>query len=175
MKNTQPIITFSASVPAKASHDAVYDVLSDLETHLTWAGEQAPNKKFRLLTMDAPGGRLGVGAQFSSTGANGSMTFQDRLTVVVADPGRAFGFDSDSKLLRKHGKTLLSRFAHRYSIRQDGTISYTCDVWPQNYTPYWLTPWFRPMTKLMINRSIRKNMQNLARMAEERDRSGASA
>ena len=45
-------------------------------------------------------------------------------------------------------------------------ISYTCEVRPQNYIPYWLTPLMRPMTRKMVPRSMTRHLRNLARMAE---------
>jgi hypothetical protein len=86
------------SVRSTASPEAVYDVLSDLRTHLAWAGEQAPDKAFRLLSMDAPSRPVTVGDQFSSSGANVNGTFHDRSTVVQAERGVRFGFDTESTL-----------------------------------------------------------------------------
>ena len=171
MKNydAQPIITLHASVPTAASPDDVYRVLSDLSTHQVWAGEQAPSKLFRLLTVEAPGGQATVGTTFSSTGANAmSSTFHDRSVVVVADQGSRFGFDTESTLQRKHRPPWHVRFAHRYSIEPSNggaRVSYSCEVRPRNYVPYWLQPWMRPATRAMVPRSIAKNMRNLARMA----------
>jgi hypothetical protein len=172
MNDGRPIITFHASVPTKASPEAVYDLLADVNTHLEWAGKQAPSKSFRLLTLDAPSEPATVGTRFSSTGANGTDprdTFHDRSVVVVAEPASRFGFDTESSLSRKRRPTWRSRFAHRYSIEPSGggaVIAYTCEVRPQNYIPYWLKPWFRPMTRVMVGRMMAKHMRNLARMAE---------
>jgi hypothetical protein len=170
MNQTPPIITFRASVPSTASRDAVYTVLADLSTHLVWAGERAPDKNFRLLTMDAASAPAMVGDRFSSTGANSfSMTFFDSSVVVEAEPGSRFGFDTESKLERKHRPALLARFAHRFTLAPAGegtTVAYTCDVRPVNYVPWWLKPVLRPMTRIMVQRATRKNMENLARMAE---------
>jgi hypothetical protein len=92
MTDTQPIITFHASVHSTASPDAIYDVLADPRAALEWGGRQAPKKDFRLLSMDAPPGPLTVGDMFSSTGANINGEFHDTSTVVEAEPGaRASG------------------------------------------------------------------------------------
>lgn len=174
---TNPIITFRVTVPTQASRDEIYTVLSDPNTHLVWAGEQAPMKSFRLLTMDADSGAAGVGTQFSSSGANdakGKSTFRDQSVVVNAEPGETFGFNTDSHLTRVHAKEWHCRFQHRYTIGEaDGrrTITYRCEVWPQNYKPYWVRPWFRPMTRAIVQRAHRKHMDNLVRLAESaRDR-----
>jgi len=173
MSQTAPILTFRVSIPSKASPEAIYDVLSDLRTHLEWAGERSPDKGFRLLTMDAPSRSATVGNQFSSSGANVNGTFHDRSTVVQAERGTRFGFDTESTLERKHGKTWHSRFGHRYTLERssDGAVvSYTCEVRPQNYVPYWLKPGMRAVTRVIVQRAMRRNMGNLAEMAESRPR-----
>jgi hypothetical protein len=169
MSQPAPILTFRVSVPSKASPEAVYDVLSDLRTHLDWAGERAPDKNFRLLTMDAPSSPVTVGDRFSSSGANVNGTFHDRSTVVHAERGTRFDFDTESTLERKHGKTWHARFGHRYALERSGAgavVSYTCEVRPQNYVPYWLQPGMRAATRVMVQRAMRKNLANLAQMAE---------
>jgi len=168
MSETAPIVTFHSSVRSPASPAAVYDLLSDPRTHLVWAGQEAPRKNFRLLTMDAAAGPLSAGDTFSSTGENGNGTFHDRSTVVESEPGVRFGFDTESTLVRKHAKTWHVRFAHRYALAStpEGTeISYTCEVRPQNYVPWWLRPAIRGMTGRMVPRMMRAHLQNLANMA----------
>jgi hypothetical protein len=118
--------------------------------------------------MDAASRSAMVGDRFSSTGANGKMTFHDRSVVVEAVPGSRFGFDTESTLERLHAKKWHARFSHRYTIdpAPDGTvISYTARVWPENYVPYWLKPGMRSMTRFMVQRMMRKNLENLAAMA----------
>jgi hypothetical protein len=168
MNATKPILTFRVSIRSEAPPDAVYDILSDPTSHLVWAGEEAPREDFRLLSMDAAPRSATVGDRFSSTGANSNGTFHDGSDVVEAARGSAFGFDTGSTLERKHGKTWHARFTHRYSIEPsaDGTlISYTCEVWPQNYVPWWLKPGLRSMTLFMVQRMMRRNLGNLAAMA----------
>lgn len=162
------ILTFHVSVPSVASPEAVYDVLSDPRTHLTWAGEQSPRKGFRLLTMDAVPRPAVVGDRFSSSGANVNGTFHDTSVVVEADRGERFGFDTESTLDRKHGERLHVLFAHRYELRAAGgtLISYSCETRPQNYVPYWLKPGMRRMTRMNVEHMMRANMRNLAAMAE---------
>lgn len=167
----RPLLTFRASVPSTASPAAVYGVLSDLRTHLSWASEQAP-KGFGLLTVDAPAEPATVGTRFSSTGANGPKgkdTFHDRSVIVEAEPPSRFGFDTESRLERPRRPEWHVRFAHRYTIEPaagGSVISYTCEVRPENYLPYWLKPWMRPGTRVMVQRMIRRHMRNLARVAE---------
>jgi hypothetical protein len=168
MSEAPPIVTFHSSVRSPSSPGTVYDLLANPRTHLVWGGQEAPRKNFRLLTMDAPAGPLSVGDSFSSTGENGNGTFRDRSIVVEADRDSRFGFDTESTLVRKHAKTWHVRFAHRYALvsTPDGTeISYTCQVRPQNYVPWWLRPGVRSMTGRMVPRMMQKHLENLANMA----------
>jgi hypothetical protein len=173
MSSQKPIITFRATVSSSASPAAVYALLVKPATHLQWAGEQASDKAFRLLTLDAAGEPAVVGTTFVSTGAGdkkGAMTFHDTSTVTEATPFTAFAFDTDAELVRKRRPPWHARFVHRYGLAPDGSgtvVSYTCDVYPLNYRPYWLHPLARPATGRMIPRMMRKNMENLARMAEK--------
>lgn len=172
MSRTAPIITFRASVPCGAPPAAVYAVLADLQSHLAWTGEQAPNKNFRLLSLSATSAPAMVGDHFTSTGANNfSMTFHDTSEVVEAEPGARFGFDTRSRLERKHRPAWLGSFKHRYAISPAG-IDYTCEVWPANYLPWWLAAPMRPMTRTMVQAAIRKNLRNLAVMAQTAQRHG---
>jgi len=174
MSPQEPIITFTATVRSAAAPSAVYALLANPATHLEWAGEQAPNKGFRLLTLDAAGEPATVGTTFVSTGAGdkrGAMTFHDRSTVTEATPPTAFAFATDAELLRKHRPAWEARFVHRYELDFEGAstvVTYTCEVYPQNYRPYWLHPLMRPATRTMISRSMRQNLENLARMAERK-------
>lgn len=173
MSPQQPIITFTATVRSAAAPGAVYALLANPVTHLEWAGEQAANKAFRLLTLDADGEPTTVGTTFVSTGAGdkgGAMTFHDSSTVTEATPSAAFAFTTDSQLLRKHRPTWEARFLHRYELNPEGAgtvITYVGEVYPQNYRPYWLHPLMRPATRMMVIRATRQNMENLARMAEK--------
>lgn len=167
-----PIITFAATVRSAAVPAVVYALLATPATHLEWAGDQAPNKAFRLLTLDAAAERATIGTRFVSTGAGdkrGAMTFHDRSTVTEATPSTAFAFTTDAELVRKHRPTWKARFVHRYELDHEGAgtvVAYTCEVYPLNYRPYWLHPLVRPATGMMVPRVMRKNMQNLAEMAE---------
>jgi len=173
MTDQKPIINFHVEVKTDVSPDDLYAELADVNTHLTWAGTQAPYKGFRLLDMDAPAGQATVGTTWKSDGANsgnGSMIFHDRSTVVQAEPGKAFGFDTESILERKSGKTWFCHFEHRYTIRpaEGGSIIvYDGRVFPKNYRPYWLFPAMRPMTRFMVHRAHTKHMQNLARLTAD--------
>jgi hypothetical protein len=55
-----PVLRFEGS--SDGSAEAIYDLLSDLTTHLSWAGAQQ-SETTRLLTLDAPAGRARVGTE----------------------------------------------------------------------------------------------------------------
>jgi hypothetical protein len=172
MSQSPPRLRFRVSVPSTATPEALYDVVSDLRTHLVWAGEEAPAKNFRLLSMDAPPRAAEVGDHFSSTGAadaKGANTFHDRSTVVAAERPRRFAFETEATLQRKHATTWKARFTTGYEIEPSANgavVTHTSEVRPENYVPYWLWAGVRYMTRRMMQRSMRRHVQNLARMAE---------
>lgn len=173
MSSHGPIITFTATVRSAAAPARVYALVANPATHLEWAGERAPDKGFRLLTLDAADETAAVGTTFASTGAgdkSGAMTFHDTSTVTEATPSTAFAFDTDAELVRKRRPPWRARFVHRYALEPQGAgtvVTYTCQVYPLNYRPFWLHPLFRPATAKMVPRSMRKNLESLARLAEE--------
>ena len=62
-------------------------------------------------------------------------------------------------------------FIHRYDItpeREGSRIVYTETIERVNYLPYWLQPVIRTTFRPWVNRADRKQLRNLARMAEER-------
>jgi len=165
------IVTLKASVASKATPEQVYAVLADPSTHAQWAGSDAPSKVFALLDVEAPEGRAGAGTTFTSRGTNGKKAvFHDRNVVTEAIAPHRFAFETQSHLVRAHRKAWDAKFVHRYDIVKDGAatrVDYRCDVFPQNYRPYWLHPLMRPMTRLMVPKMVLKNMRNLARAAEK--------
>jgi hypothetical protein len=166
--HAKPIVTFRASIHSTAAAPAVYELLANPAKAMVWAGELAPRKGFRLLSMDAASRPAAVGDTFASTGANINGTFHDRSTVVQADPPSRFGFDTESTLERRYAKTWHGRFAHRYTIEPDpggSEITYTGELREGTYRPWWLKPGMRPMTMRNVQRMMRKHLQNLANLA----------
>jgi hypothetical protein len=164
-----PIATFSASVHVDASPEVTFAVLAAPRTHLQWAGAQAPDGNFRLLSLDAPDGVGQVGTVFTSTGVNGKgKAARDRSTVTQAS-APVFAFGTESELVRKRRPIWRGRFDHRYEVSADGSgsrIDYTAKVFAGNYRPYWLHPFMRPMTRIMVSRMMIRNMRQFAAMAE---------
>ena len=159
------------SAASKAAPEAVYDVITDLRAHLEWSGERASDENFKLLALDAPQARAAVGTTFTSSGAADNGTFHDRSVITEASRPNRFVIETDSRLDRKHGKPWDAHFSHRYDIRPDGagsTIVYTETIERVNYVPYWLQPSMRPIFRVYVNKADRKQLENLARLAEER-------
>lgn len=164
------LVSFAATATTRADPQGVLDVLRDLPAHLEWAGARSPQKTFRLLSLHAPTAPASVGARFTSTGANMNGTFHDSSVVTVAEPD-AFGFETDSRLDRKHGAELLVHFVHRYDVEPAGDgsrIVYSARAQHASYVPYWLRPGMRAMTRWMVNRSMTRQLRLLAELAEER-------
>ena len=121
------------------------------------------DKNFRLLSLDAPLSSATVGDHFSSTGSNIlSMRFFDSSVVVEAERGKRFGFDTESRLERKHRPTWRARFVNRYVITPahggGATLSLLLRGLAQNYILV-AEPALRPMMRVMVPRSMRKNMR----------------
>ena len=159
------------SVTSSAPPDVVYDVIADLRNHLDWSGDRASSDTFKLLSIDAPEGTASVGTAFSSSGAADNGTFHDRSEVTVASRPTAFVIETDAHLDRTRGKPWDAHFVHRYDIEPDGSgsrITYTETIERVSYVPYWLQPGIRSIFKVYVNRVDRKQLANLAGLAEER-------
>lgn len=170
MNSNRPVITFHASARTHAGRDAVYGVLTDLSTHMAWGGEQTGDKRFRLLSLEQPAGPATTGTRFASTGVIPMGTFHDQTVVTDASRGGRFAFRTQSRLERKHGRpTWRGAFEHGYIIDDAGgdtVISYTCQVYPENYVAWWMTPIMRPMTRYNVERTMRRCLRSLGALAE---------
>ena len=159
------------SVTSSASPEAVFDVIADLRNHLIWSGERAESEGFKMLTLEAPPGPAAVGTTFTSSGSAGKNTFHDRSVVTEVSPPRTFVIETDARLERRKAKTWEAHFSHRYDVLPDSSgsrIVYTETIERVNYLPYWLKPGIRTIFKPLVNRADRKQLRNLARLAEER-------
>lgn len=168
MKN-EFITTVRVSTRTGASRTAVYDVLADLSTHLVWGGEETGDKKFRLLTLEVPGGAAVTGTRFASTGLIPMGTFHDETVVTDATPPARFAFHTESVLERKRRQSWRGTFDHRYVLDSDGgetVIRYEVDLYTANYVPYWWRLPMRPMTRFMVGRTMTTCLRSLARIAE---------
>ena len=155
----------------------VYETIADLRNHLDWSGERASSQTFKLLSIEAPDGPAAVGTAFTSSGAADNGTFHDRSVVSQAISPTTFVIETDAHLDRTRGRPWDAHFSHRYDIAPEGvgsSITYTETIERVSYVPYWLQPWARPIFKVYVNRADRKQLANLARLAEERYRSASS-
>jgi hypothetical protein len=169
--------TTQTSVLSSAPPEVVFETIANLQNHLDWSGERASSETFKLLSIDAPDGPAAVGTVFTSSGAADNGTFHDRSEVTVATAPTAFVIETDAHLDRKRGKPWDSRFIHRYDVAPEGAgsrITYTETIERVNYVPYWLQPGVRSIFKVYVNRADRKQLENLARLAEERSSSSSS-
>jgi len=160
-----------ATTTSTASPADVWDTVARLPLHLEWSGERASDDTFKLLSLDAPDGIADVGDAFESTGANYNGTFHDRSTVTEAMKPTSFVIDTDARLDRDRGPAWEAHFEHRYEISpraQGSSITYIETIERVNYVPYWLRWWARPLFRPLVNRADRKQLENLARLAEER-------
>ncbi len=159
------------SVSSAASPQVVFDTIADLRNHLDWSGERASSETFKLLSLEAPEGPAAVGTAFTSSGSADNGTFHDRSEVTVASSPRTFVIETDAHLDRTRGKPWDAHFVHRYDIAPEGAgsrITYTETIERVNYVPYWLQPVVRSLFTVYVNRADRKQLANLARLAEER-------
>jgi hypothetical protein len=165
------------SVTSAAPPDVVFETVADLRNHLDWSGERASSETFKLLSIEAPDGPAAIGTAFTSSGAADNGTFHDRSVVTEATRPSSFVIETDAHLDRKRGKPWDAHFIHRYDVAPEGEgsrITYTETIERVNYVPYWLQPGVRSIFKVYVNRADRKQLTNLARLAEERA-SSASA
>ena len=157
-----------------APSSTVYDLLADPAAHLVWAGERQGSSS-RLLTMDAPPGLIGVGDEFSTTGADPMGGFADLSVVTEATSSSAFEFVTESTLTTKKGAASVWTNVHRYEIEDTGSgcrISYTLRVERITALPGLLRVFNWPVLRSLAVRASaalpKKGVANLAAMAEER-------
>lgn len=105
----------AAEATGRASAEQVWDVLADLRSHLTWAGERQ-SKTGRLLSIEAPEGPAAVGTEFTTTGSDPMGRFSDRSVVTEATRPTTFEFVTESRLETKRGKVSDWTNVHRYEL-----------------------------------------------------------
>jgi hypothetical protein len=108
---------------SKAPAGVVYDVLTDLSTHLDWAGKrQYPG--FRLLSVRGAG-PLDAGTTFTSVGSVpvSLSRSENENEVVDARPPQILEFHTNALIVWRSGKRTEARYEHRFEIGSDGTGS----------------------------------------------------
>lgn len=111
-----------------APADVVFDLLTDLRSHLEWGGARQ-SRDFRLLALDAPAGTATVGVSFSSTGSipMSARRWQDRSTVTAAERPSTFEFVTEGRAGTRK-TAMVARYLHRYEIASIGggcRVTYT--------------------------------------------------
>lgn len=167
-------LVVSVTTTSRAPAEAVYDVLADVRSHLTWAGERQKSKT-RLLTVEAPEGSAAVGTEFATTGADPMGRFTDRSVVTEATRPTVFEFVTDAHLVTKKGKVADWTNVHRYDLAPAPggcRIDYTVRISRISALPGALALFnVRPLAGLVKKASqgvARRGAINLARLAEER-------
>ena len=99
-----------------APPEVVYDIVSDLRTHLAWGGAEQ-RSDFRLLSLEAPAGPATVGTSFSSTGAipMSLRKWSDHSTVTIAERPGTFEFVTHATVHRSR-RSMEATYRHRYEI-----------------------------------------------------------
>ena len=163
-----------AGVSTRASAEAVYDVLADVGSHLRWAGEMQREKN-RLLSVDAPEGPATVGTEFTTTGVAPEGRYADRSVVTDASRPSVFEFVTEAHLETKKGKMADVTYVNRYEITpaSDGTrISSTIRTVRASALPGPLAMLniglLAPLVRKGSEGMVRRGLQNLAAVAEER-------
>ena len=157
---------------SKASPEAVYDQLADLQSHLEWAGSRQ-TRDFHLVSLEAPPGPATVGTTFSSTGVipMSKRQWSDRSTVSVADRPIRFEITTQARAGEHHAMTAV--YQHRYEISPavaGSRVTYSLtQLSITNPMLRWAVPGMRRMTWLMTPMYAGRGLRNLLALAEESD------
>jgi Polyketide cyclase / dehydrase and lipid transport len=167
-------IVVDVEATTRASADTVFDVLTDLRSHLDWGGERQ-RKKTRLTSLDAAPGEAVVGTEFRTSGNDPMGTFQDASVVTEATRPTVFEFVTEARQELKNGRTVEWTNVHRYEIEPTETgctIRYSFHVLRLSKLAGMLTafrvPGLSAVLRAVWRALIKRGLRNLARAAEER-------
>ena len=168
-------LVVATAATARVSAEAVYDVLADLDSHLTWAGERQ-GARTRLLSMEAPSGPAVVGTEFRTTGIDPMGTFEDRSVVTEATRPTTLEFVTEARLRTRKGVEVDWTNVHRYELTATAEgcrIRSTIRIARISELPGGLAmfrvPVLRAIALKASARIARRGVRNLARVAEERE------
>lgn len=122
MTSKQP--QFRLSRTCAAPPETVFDLLSDLRSHLEWGGaRQSPD--FRLLSMESTSAPASVGTRFRTTGAipMSARRWHDESVVTLAERPGVFEFVTEAV-----AGAMSARYRHRYEIKPEAggcVVSYS--------------------------------------------------
>lgn len=167
-------VEVQVEVSSRATPEAVYEVLANVRSHLTWAGERQ-KKNARLLTVDAPEGPAVVGTEFTTTGADPMGRFTDRSIVTEATPSSIFEFVTEARLVTKRGKVAEWTNVHRYELAPSPggcRISYSIHITRISALPGALALFnVGPLSGLVAKATraaARRGVEGLSTVAEQR-------
>jgi hypothetical protein len=163
---------YTIHTQSKASPEQVFDLLTNLSSHLEFNGnDQAPN--FRLLTLESEQGLATVGSTFTSTG---SIPFTRRRwadvsTVTEASRPRVFAFRTEATVPFEDGTRMEATLLHRYELTPAANgcrIDYTVEQTRLEHGMWRLSwPVMRSvMWRVGIPMMARRGLRALARRAE---------
>ena len=160
----------------KASPEAVYGVLADLNSHLEWGGRRQ-YKMFRLLSVDAPNGESQVGTRFSSVGTIPMLKarWENDNTVTTASRPSVFEVTTEGRISwkkRPHGE---GTFVNRFEIQPDGSgsrVTYTSRQLRFREPPFGLRyPLMRSVTaNVWVPIWYKRGFHKMLKLAEEQSR-----
>jgi len=165
-----PVLQFEGSCRAPA--EAVYDLLSDLQSHLEWAGRRQLETT-RLLTLEAPPVPAGVGTEFVTTGSDGKVArWSDRSVVTEATRPEVCEFVTEGRREGKPGsQPWLSTAVHRYEIAPEShgcRVTYTEELTRLTGAPrVFVTPGISRIVFRISAKYMRRGFDGLLAMAEE--------
>ena len=149
-----------------APPEIVYDMLTDLRSHLEWGGARQLFV-FRLKDLTAPTTPATVGTTFSSTGTipMSRRRWEDRSTVTVAAIPSAFEFVTDAR-----AGAMATRLVHRYEIAPSGTGSVVTYTLSEEHVRApmlrFAIPGVRSITWLMAGFMLARGFRNLLALAD---------
>jgi hypothetical protein len=156
-----------------APPEAVYDLLTDLSTHIEWGGSWHPSRTQRLQSMEAPQGAATIGVEFWSIGTTNAGSWHDRSTVTAASRPNLFEFVTNGTLRRQDLDRMFLHAVHRYEIEPaegGSTVHYllsaklTLQAPPGDMHPRLPAVIFN----LIVPAVIERGTKNLVTMAEQR-------
>jgi hypothetical protein len=161
-------------IESRASAEAVYDVLADISSHLRWAG-QMQREKNHLLTVDAPDAPAVVGTEFSSTGVAPEGRYADSSVVTEASRPSLFEFVTRAHVVTRRGQSAELTNVTRYEITPTSegcrisssvqTVRASALPGPLAFLNMGL---LAPLVRRESEAMVRRGLQNLAVVAEER-------
>lgn len=168
-KDTEGGRVYRAEVTTPARPESVYEVLTDLQTHLIWS---ALKGREGLITIEGPRPPLEPGMEFKSTGGDNFGTWSDRSIITETNPPSVFEFITDGKMTyRKEGRDAWrATQVHRYEISSTDSgsriTSITRAVRASNAPGLVRSRLLRPLLEMVNRASMKRTLKNLASMAE---------